>query len=74
METYPVLAAFVWIGQGPMAMALFLFGLAAGKSRLFEEPERWARLVPGSCGWGTASACPPRSSSPGRPRRTAPRN
>ncbi|GAA2787765.1 DUF418 domain-containing protein [Nonomuraea dietziae] len=29
-----------------MAMALFLFGLAAGKSRLFEEPERWARLIP----------------------------
>ncbi|MDP9861483.1 MULTISPECIES: DUF418 domain-containing protein [Streptosporangium] len=45
-ETYPMLAMFVWIGQGPMAMALFLFGLAAGKSRLFEEPERWAHLVP----------------------------
>ncbi|GGS63102.1 hypothetical protein GCM10010156_22520 [Planobispora rosea] len=46
VETYPMLAAFVWIGQGPMAMALFLFGLAAGKSRLLEEPERWAHLVP----------------------------
>ncbi|WP_433254474.1 DUF418 domain-containing protein [Streptosporangium sp. CA-135522] len=45
-ETYPPLAAFVWIGQGPMAMALFLFGLAAGKSRLLEEPGRWAHLVP----------------------------
>ncbi|MEV2266855.1 DUF418 domain-containing protein [Nonomuraea africana] len=45
-ETYPGLALFVWLGQGPMAMALFLFGLAAGKSRLFEEPERWAHLVP----------------------------
>ncbi|MBB3728381.1 DUF418 domain-containing protein [Nonomuraea dietziae] len=45
-ETYPGLALFVWLGQGPMAMALFLFGLAAGKSRLFEEPERWARLIP----------------------------
>jgi uncharacterized protein len=45
-ETYPMLAAFVWIGQGPIAMALFLFGLAAGKSRLLEEPERWAHLVP----------------------------
>ncbi|MGV9304810.1 MULTISPECIES: DUF418 domain-containing protein [unclassified Nonomuraea] len=45
-ETYPMLALFVWLGQGPMAMALFLFGMAAGKSRLFEEPERWARLVP----------------------------
>ncbi|WP_431894020.1 DUF418 domain-containing protein [Nonomuraea sp. bgisy101] len=45
-ETYPTLAAFVWLGQGPMAMALFLFGMAAGKSRLFEERERWAHLVP----------------------------
>ncbi|MFB9883229.1 DUF418 domain-containing protein [Planobispora siamensis] len=45
-ETYPMLAMLVWIGQGPMAMALFLFGLAAGKSRLLEEPERWAHLVP----------------------------
>ncbi|MCG5217914.1 DUF418 domain-containing protein [Streptosporangium sp. KLBMP 9127] len=45
-ETYPMLAMWVWLGQGPMAMALFLFGLAAGKSRLFEEPERWAHLVP----------------------------
>ncbi|MCA2221824.1 DUF418 domain-containing protein [Nonomuraea aurantiaca] len=46
VETYPAVAAMVWIGQGPMAMALFLFGLAAGRSRLFEEPARWAHLVP----------------------------
>ncbi|GAA3131617.1 DUF418 domain-containing protein [Planomonospora alba] len=46
VETYPMLALFIWIGQGPTAMALFLFGLAAGKSRLLEEPERWAHLVP----------------------------
>ncbi|MEU4223497.1 DUF418 domain-containing protein [Nonomuraea sp. NPDC026600] len=45
-QTYPAVAGMVWIGQGPMAMALFLFGLAAGRSRLFEEPERWAHLVP----------------------------
>ncbi|MEU7854018.1 DUF418 domain-containing protein [Nonomuraea sp. NPDC049141] len=45
-QTYPAVAAMVWIGQGPMALALFLFGLAAGRSRLFEEPERWARYVP----------------------------
>ncbi|MFI6735180.1 DUF418 domain-containing protein [Nonomuraea sp. NPDC050451] len=45
-QTYPWLAAMVWIGQGPMAMALFLFGMAAGKSRVFESPERWAHLVP----------------------------
>ena len=45
-RTYPAIAGMVWIGQGPMALALFLFGLAAGKSRLFEEPERWARFVP----------------------------
>jgi uncharacterized protein len=46
VETYPAVAGLVWIGQGPMALALFLFGLAAGRSRLFEEPERWAHLVP----------------------------
>lgn len=45
-ETYPTLALFVWVGQGPMALAMFLFGLAAGKSRLFEERERWAHLIP----------------------------
>ncbi|GAA5079426.1 uncharacterized protein HNP84_009901 [Thermocatellispora tengchongensis] len=45
-ETYPTIAMFVWAFQGPMAMAMFLFGLAAGKSRLLEEPERWARLAP----------------------------
>ncbi|WP_188193566.1 DUF418 domain-containing protein [Nonomuraea sp. SYSU D8015] len=46
VQTYPALAAMVLLGQGPMAMALFLFGLAAGKARLLEEPERWAHLVP----------------------------
>ncbi|RBQ18051.1 DUF418 domain-containing protein [Spongiactinospora rosea] len=45
-ETYPGLAAIVWVGQGPMALALFLLGMAAGKSRVLQEPERWARLVP----------------------------
>lgn len=44
-ETYPALAMMVWLGQGPMAMALFLFGMAAGKSRLFEERARWAHLT-----------------------------
>jgi uncharacterized protein len=29
-----------------MALAMFLFGLAAGKSRLLEEPERWWHLLP----------------------------
>ncbi|MEV4890018.1 DUF418 domain-containing protein [Nonomuraea sp. NPDC055795] len=46
LQTYPMLAAFIWFGQGPMAMALFLFGMAAGKSRLLEDRERWARFVP----------------------------
>jgi uncharacterized protein len=46
LATYPTMAPLVWLGQGPMAMALFLFGLAAGKSRLFEERERWAHLLP----------------------------
>ncbi|PZG03102.1 hypothetical protein C1J01_46560 [Nonomuraea aridisoli] len=41
-----MLVAVTWVFQGPMALAMFLFGLAAGKSRLLEEPERWARLLP----------------------------
>ncbi len=47
LELYPGLAGTVWVFQGPMALALFLFGLAAGKARLLEEPERWSRLLPG---------------------------
>lgn len=46
LELYPSLALIVWGFQGPTALALFLFGLAAGKSRLLEEPERWAHLLP----------------------------
>ncbi|WP_336204369.1 DUF418 domain-containing protein [Nonomuraea sp. LPB2021202275-12-8] len=46
LELYPTLAGSVWLFQGPTAMAMFLFGLAAGKSRLLEEPERWSRLLP----------------------------
>ncbi|MFC7589742.1 DUF418 domain-containing protein [Nonomuraea antimicrobica] len=46
LETYPSIVAMVWLFQGPMALAMFLFGLAAGRSRLLEEPERWSRLLP----------------------------
>ncbi|MFI7616552.1 DUF418 domain-containing protein [Nonomuraea terrae] len=46
LELYPMLVAVIWGFQGPMALAMFLFGLAAGKSRLLEEPERWSRLLP----------------------------
>jgi uncharacterized protein len=35
-----------WTAQGPTALALFLLGLAAGKSRLFERPGDWAHRVP----------------------------
>ncbi|HUR07290.1 MAG TPA: DUF418 domain-containing protein [Nonomuraea sp.] len=58
VQTYPAIAGMVWIGQGPMAMALFLFGLAAGRSRLFEEPERWAHLVPRILGVGFGIGLP----------------
>lgn len=57
-QTYPMIALFVWIGQGPMAMALFLFGFAAGKSRLFEQPERWAHLLPRIQAWGFCVGLP----------------
>ncbi|MEU6712804.1 DUF418 domain-containing protein [Nonomuraea sp. NPDC046802] len=46
LELYPSLVGMIWLFQGPMALALFLFGLAAGKSRLLEEPERWSHLLP----------------------------
>jgi uncharacterized protein len=46
VELYPMLALAIWGFQGPTALALFLFGLAAGKSKLLEEPERWAHLLP----------------------------
>ncbi|GAA2215360.1 DUF418 domain-containing protein [Nonomuraea monospora] len=46
VELYPSLAAMIWIFQGPTALAMFLFGLAAGKTRLLEETGRWWRLAP----------------------------
>ncbi|MET7332318.1 DUF418 domain-containing protein [Nonomuraea sp. NPDC005650] len=46
LELYPPLVAMIWIFQGPMALAMFLFGLAAGRSRLLEETGRWWQLAP----------------------------
>lgn len=46
LTQYPRMAVVIWLFQGPMAIALFLLGLAAGKSRLFEEPDRWVHLLP----------------------------
>ncbi|TYB50116.1 DUF418 domain-containing protein [Nonomuraea sp. PA05] len=46
VELYPSLAAMIWLFQGPTALAMFLFGLAAGKTRLLEETGRWWRLAP----------------------------
>ncbi|NUR83527.1 MAG: DUF418 domain-containing protein [Nonomuraea sp.] len=45
-ELYPPLVAAIWLFQGPTALAMFLFGLAAGRSRLLEEPARLSRLLP----------------------------
>lgn len=45
-ELYPPLVAMIWLFQGPTALAMFLFGLAAGKTKLLEEPERLSRLLP----------------------------
>lgn len=46
LETYPTMVALIWAFQGPVAMAMFLFGLAAGKARLLEETDRWWHLLP----------------------------
>ncbi|NRQ30844.1 DUF418 domain-containing protein [Nonomuraea sp. NN258] len=43
-ELYPQLVAMIWLFQGPTALAMFLFGLAAGKSRLLEEPRSLSRV------------------------------
>ncbi|MGR6923560.1 DUF418 domain-containing protein [[Actinomadura] parvosata] len=45
LELYPPLVAMVWVFQGPMALAMFLFGLAAGKARVLEETGRWWHLA-----------------------------
>ncbi|NUS09030.1 MAG: DUF418 domain-containing protein [Nonomuraea sp.] len=45
-ELYPPLVAMIWLFQGPTALAMFLFGLAAGKAKLLEEPGRLTRLLP----------------------------
>lgn len=45
LELYPPLAAMVWAFQGPMALAMFLFGLAAGRTRVLEETGRWWHLA-----------------------------
>ncbi|MEV4368604.1 DUF418 domain-containing protein [Nonomuraea sp. NPDC049637] len=44
-ELYPPLVAMIWLFQGPTALAMFLFGLAAGKSRLLEGLGRRPRLL-----------------------------
>ncbi|GAA3163003.1 DUF418 domain-containing protein [Nonomuraea roseoviolacea] len=42
---YPPMALMVWVFQGPTALAMFLFGLAAGKSRLLEGLGARTRLL-----------------------------
>ncbi|MGW4404377.1 DUF418 domain-containing protein [Nonomuraea sp. NPDC004702] len=44
-ELYPPLVAMIWLFQGPTALAMFLFGLAAGKSRLLEGLGQRPRLL-----------------------------
>ncbi|GHE48135.1 membrane protein [Streptosporangium violaceochromogenes] len=44
-ESYLPYALFIWGFQGPTALALFLFGLAAGKVRLLEQRERREHLM-----------------------------
>ncbi|MEV0197890.1 DUF418 domain-containing protein [Nonomuraea sp. NPDC050691] len=42
---YPPLALMIWAFQGPTALAMFLFGLAAGKTRLLEGLGSRTRLL-----------------------------
>ncbi|GGS69231.1 DUF418 domain-containing protein [Nonomuraea spiralis] len=44
-EIYPPLVTMIWIFQGPTALAMFLFGLAAGKSGLLEGLASRSRLL-----------------------------
>ncbi|WP_449064220.1 DUF418 domain-containing protein [Planomonospora algeriensis] len=51
-ETYLPSALFVWGFQGPVALAMFLFGLAAGRVGLLERPELRRRLTARAQGIG----------------------
>ncbi|AYF78080.1 hypothetical protein D7D52_34435 [Nocardia yunnanensis] len=42
----PQFMLFTWIGQGIPALGMFLIGLAAGKRRIFEDPEWIGRWLP----------------------------
>ncbi|MET7466481.1 DUF418 domain-containing protein [Nonomuraea sp. NPDC005501] len=42
---YPPVAGMVWLFQGPTALAMFLFGLAAGRTRLLEGLGARTRLL-----------------------------
>ncbi|GAB0107233.1 DUF418 domain-containing protein [Nocardia sp. JMUB6875] len=42
----PKFMLFTWIGQGIPALGMFLVGLAAGKRRVFEDPEWISRWLP----------------------------
>ncbi|GAA3442778.1 DUF418 domain-containing protein [Planomonospora venezuelensis] len=51
-EVYLPSALFVWGFQGPVALAMFLLGLAAGRTGLLERPELRQRLVARAQGVG----------------------
>ncbi|MFJ1455685.1 DUF418 domain-containing protein [Nocardia sp. N2S4-5] len=42
----PLFLLFTWIGQGIPSLAMFLFGMAAGKRRIFEDDELIRRWTP----------------------------
>ncbi|MFE3543310.1 DUF418 domain-containing protein [Nocardia sp. NPDC059177] len=44
--TAPLFLLLIWIGQGVPSLAMFLLGTAAGKRRLFEDPETVRRWTP----------------------------
>jgi uncharacterized protein len=58
VELYPPLVVVIWLFQGPTALAMFLLGLAAGRTRLLEERERWAHLLPRIQWTGFAAGIP----------------
>ncbi|NEW45913.1 DUF418 domain-containing protein [Nocardia cyriacigeorgica] len=58
LETGPKFMLFTFIGQGFTSMGMFLIGMAAGKVRLFEDPERLSRWTPRALLIGAAVGLP----------------
>ncbi|MEC3917606.1 DUF418 domain-containing protein [Nocardia sp. CDC160] len=54
----PQFMLFTWLGQGIPALGMFLIGLAAGKRRIFEDPDWISRWLPRALALGFGVGLP----------------